>query len=150
MHADGRTRFVVQIYDVILYVVLHPGFCHDLRTIQRINMLNSVDRLARADTFAVILSEETPRCGCPYCHPERSKYFAVAKCCGVEPDQRRAREARDLVNGKDAPKPPLQGRGTAVKRRAVPLRDSGGGVASLREGGGILQIDGIGAFRFAK
>ena len=28
-------------------------------------------------------------------------------------------------------KPPLQGRGTAVKRRAVPLRDSGGGVSSL-------------------
>ena len=29
-----------------------------------INVFNAVDRLARADTFAVILSEETPRCGC--------------------------------------------------------------------------------------
>ena len=42
--------------------------------------------------------------------------------------------------------PPLQGRGTAVKRRAVPLRGSGGGVASLREGGGILQSAGTGRF----
>ena len=33
-----------------------------------------------------------------------------------------------------------------MKRRAVPLRVSGGGVASLREGGGILQSAGTGRF----
>ena len=55
--------------------------------------------------------------------PRRSLYI-----CGRLPPSRRG------AGGV----PPLQGRGTAVKRRAVPLRVSGGGVASFGKGGVML------------